>query len=135
MRHHKSLEFDASLSKAGAKFEGEPDWIIEQLLKRQKDELVRKWRERETRLEKARQAEQDLEQRATKRRRVDKLAHDDNGFDEREWLLDDDGLDADVDDLTGLSKATKAMLEKVGLIAKPEDIRDENVDDDQVKVN
>lgn len=66
---------------------------------------------------------------------MDKLAHDDNGFDEREWLLDDDGLDADVDDLTGLSKATKAMLEKVGLIAKPEDIRDENVDDDQVKVN
>ncbi|KAF3763990.1 DNA repair helicase [Cryphonectria parasitica EP155] len=124
LRNFKQRQFAASLQIDAKEAEGEPDWIIEQMLKRKKDELMRKWEEREERLEMIRQREKQMEERSSKRRRLQgssSKARPAEEEEEAEFLLDDweanaqdGGLD-DQDPLSSLSKETRAILQKVGV--------------------
>lgn len=122
LRNFKQKEFGASLQIDSKQTEGEPDWIIEQMLQRKRKELVVRWEEREARLEKIRLKEKRLEERGSKRRRTEGPALKSKRKDEEEeaeFLLDDwvEGGDAPaVDELgpfAGLSKETRALLQKV----------------------
>lgn len=104
-------------------FKDEPDWIVEQMLRRKRDELARTWEEREKKLEQIRQKEKAIEARSAKRRRFDDgpsrskpralEAEEDD-----EWLLDEPdaaGSANDGDAMSGLSKETKDILSRFGL--------------------
>ncbi|KAJ4164028.1 hypothetical protein LMH87_005720 [Akanthomyces muscarius] len=54
LRNHKSSAYQAALKEAKSSFKDEPDWMIDQLLRRKRQELVRSWEDREKRLENAR---------------------------------------------------------------------------------
>jgi hypothetical protein len=92
---------------------------VEQLLRQKREELVRRWEERETRLEAVRLKEKALEDRVRKRRRVEENAASRRTADdeEAEWLLDDpdDRGGGSQDPLSGLSKESREILTKVGL--------------------
>lgn len=145
LRNFKRKEFGVSLQIDSKATENEPEWIIEQMLRRKRNELVTKWEEREARLEKIRQQEKRLEERGSKRRRLDgpKLGsklHDDED-EEVEFLLDDweaDNESKDIhnqDPLAGLSKETRALLQNVG-IGSAETTRDEgDTPDNEIKVS
>ncbi|ROW02431.1 hypothetical protein VMCG_06014 [Cytospora schulzeri] len=125
LRNFKRKEFGASLRIDPKLTDNEPEWIIEQMLRRKRNELVTKWEEREARLEKIRQREKRMEERGSKRRRLDgpNLSSKRKGEDEQEaeFLLDDwdedNGAKAsyDQDPLAGLSKETRALLQNVGM--------------------
>lgn len=136
LRNHKASSHDAELKALGDKFAGEPDWVVEQLLKRKREELTRRWEEREERLEKARQKERAQEARRAKRRRVEEDGAERGPVDEdAEWLLDWEDEDAKGSDpLSGLSAETRDTLASMGLGGprkKPEE--DEELDD-EIKV-
>lgn len=108
--------------------------MIEQLLRRKRDELVRSWEDREQRLEDVRLKERAREERVRKKRRFEaSLASRETGEDDDgdEWMLDDwDGESstpsAPKDALSGLSKESRDVLERMGLGGpsnkqKPED--------------
>lgn len=141
LRNFKRKEFSASLQIDPKQAENEPEWIIEQMLQRKRKELVVKWEEREARLAKIRGMERLIEERGNKRRRIDgpsaKPARKEDE-EQAEFLLDDweeheDGLGEDEHDpLSGLSKETRALLQKVGMgpietSATSDDTPDEDV--------
>lgn len=117
-------------------FKDEPGWIVEQMLRRKREELARTWEMREKKLEQIRQKEKALEVRSTKRRRFDDgpsmsrprdLADDDD-----EWLLDEpDGFGAadDADAMSGLSKETKDILARFGLGSLKAEQEEDKVED------
>ncbi|KAI8163408.1 ATP-dependent DNA helicase [Colletotrichum sp. SAR 10_70] len=115
-------EHEASLKVNMDDFRDEPDWIVEQMLRRKRDELARNWEEREKRLEQIRLKEKVLEIRSAKRRRFDEgpsksKARNDVDADD-EWLLDEadeSGAADDGDAMSGLSKETKDILSRFGL--------------------
>ncbi|KAJ0380383.1 hypothetical protein COL26b_001500 [Colletotrichum chrysophilum] len=115
-------EHEASLKVNMDDFRDEPDWIVEQMLRRKRDELARNWEEREKRLEQIRLKEKVLEIRSAKRRRFDEgpsksKARNDADADD-EWLLDEadeSGAADDGDAMSGLSKETKDILSRFGL--------------------
>lgn len=125
LRNFKREDFEASLQIDPKVIENEPEWIIEQMLRRKRNELVTKWEEREARLEKIRQREKKMEERGSKRRRLDgpNLNSKRKGEDEEEaeFLLDDWEDDNPAkgshtqDPLAGLSKETRALLQNVGM--------------------
>ncbi|RDA95664.1 hypothetical protein CP533_1216, partial [Ophiocordyceps camponoti-saundersi (nom. inval.)] len=120
LRNHKSREQEAALQVAAAAYKDEPSWLVEQLLRRKRDELVREWEEREKRLEAARQKEKDFEERPRKRQRNEITASSRlkaNDADDAEWLLDDrEDPAVTLDDaLSGLSKESRQILENHGL--------------------
>ena len=102
--------------------------MIEQLLRGKRDELARRWEDREKRLAAVRLKEKALEERARKRRRLS----DDGNYpsfgrgrqqrqlvddEEAEWLVSDPS-DRDAgqgDALSGLSKESRDILTKIGL--------------------
>lgn len=93
--------------------------MIEQLLRSKREELVRKWEDREKRLEAVRLKEKAREERVRKRRRIDDHASSQRDVDdeEAEWLLDDPadrGIDSQ-NPLSGLSKESREVLTKIGL--------------------
>lgn len=102
---------------------GEPDWLIDQLLRRKRQELVQRFEDREKRLEAIRQREKSLEGRSSKRRRIERSAAATEGEavddEEAEWLLKDwEGHDNDeshVNALSGLSKESREVLAGFGL--------------------
>lgn len=110
-------------------YKDEPSWLVEQLLRRKREELVSRWEEREKRLETLRLKEKVQEERARKRRRVEdsllsgrsRVVEDEDA----EWLLDDpdDQHDTPQDSLSGLSKETREVLAGIGLggARKPEE--------------
>jgi chromosome transmission fidelity protein 1 len=108
-----------------AEHEAEPDWIIEQLLRQRRDDLVRRWEEREKRLRAVRLKEKALEERAKKKRRVDVGGYSSAGGgkqqrykeedEEAEWLVGDSGERDAGDALSGLSKESRDILTKIGL--------------------
>lgn len=97
--------------------------MIDQLLRRKREELVRTWEDREKRLENARLKEKAREERVRKKRRIEALVvsrdagEDDDGD---QWMLDDwhdenDHTSAPKDALSALSKESREVLERMGL--------------------
>ncbi|KAK4160519.1 ATP-dependent RNA helicase chl1 [Cladorrhinum sp. PSN259] len=150
LRNHKRSQYETSLQSIGKGMEGEPEWMVEVALKRRREELGRKWEEREKRLNRLREKEKELERkvlamgsgRERKRARVD---YDERGADEEEEYLIGDWEDREEDENGvgegGLSKETRMMLAKVGLgganwMGKKDDEDEENGDEgaDEVKI-
>lgn len=143
LRGFKRKQFGASLQIDPKAVENEPEWIIEQMLRRKRNELVTKWEERETRLEEMRQREKRTEERGSKRRRLDgpslgaKRKEEDE---EAEFLLDEWEEDKqpsssrEQDPLAGLSKETRALLQKVGTGSAEVKRDEEEAPDDEIKV-
>lgn len=93
---------------------------MEQLLRQKRDELAKRWQEREERLEAARRKEKAQEDRARKRRRVDEVRSQKWTINEDdEFLLDVQGDDAashgSGDAQSGLSKEAREVLARFGL--------------------
>ncbi|CAG1964786.1 unnamed protein product [Fusarium graminearum] len=121
-------------------YKDEPSWLVEQLLRRKREELVSRWEEREKRLETLRLKEKVQEERARKRRRVEdsllsgrsRVVEDEDA----EWLLDDpdDQHDTPQDSLSGLSKETREVLAGIGLggARKPEE--DDDLVEEPIKI-
>ncbi|CCF32142.1 DNA repair helicase [Colletotrichum higginsianum] len=120
LRNQRVEEHEASLKVNMDDFKDEPDWIVEQMLRRKREALARTWEEREKKLEQIRQKEKAIEARSAKRRRFDdgpsepktrRTEEDD------EWLLDEPDASGpdDGDAMSGLSKETKDILTRFGL--------------------
>ncbi|PHH78376.1 hypothetical protein CDD80_6999 [Ophiocordyceps camponoti-rufipedis] len=120
LRNHKSREQDAALEATGAACKDEPSWLVEQLLRRKREELAQRWEEREKRLEAARQTEKAAEERSRKRQRREEIPRSrlDAQEDDTEWLIENresaSGVDCG-DALSGLSKESRQVLENFGL--------------------
>ncbi|CAI6092543.1 unnamed protein product [Clonostachys chloroleuca] len=120
LRHHKSHSHEVELKSAVEAHKDEPEWIVEQLLRQKRDELAKRWQEREERLEAARRKEKAQEDRARKRRRVDEVRSQKRTINEDdEFLLDVQGDDAashgSGDAQSGLSKEAREVLARFGL--------------------
>ncbi|KXH40037.1 DNA repair helicase [Colletotrichum nymphaeae SA-01] len=137
LRNQRVEEHEASLKVNMDDFKDEPDWIVEQMLRRKRDELARTWEEREKKLEQIRQREKAIEARSAKRRRFDdgpsrskpralEVEEDD------EWLLDEPDAAGSAnggDAMSGLSKETKDILSRFGLGSLKADQEEEKVED------
>lgn len=148
LRDFKRRAFEASTQMDPKEAEGEPDWIIEQMLRRKRKELVAKWEDREARLEAVRRKEKATEERGSKRRRVDRPTNTTKSHaedeEEAEFLIDDWEEGGDVgaarsldekDALGGLSKETRALLQKIGMgEAQKVDADDDGTAEDEIKV-
>lgn len=128
-------EHDIVAVKDGMK--DEPDWIIEQILRRKREELVQRWQEREERLAKIRAKERESEARGKKRRRVEdtmprreaRITDEDAEFLLNDWNEDEAGDDP----MSVFSKETRALMESMGLGgSKKQD--EEPEEKDEVKV-
>jgi chromosome transmission fidelity protein 1 len=92
LRNHKKKEYEISIDTAAKSFKDEPDWVVEQLLKRKRAEIVDLWEERESNLRNVRDKEAIMEEKSQKRRRY---AENNAGKtvkyndDDEEWLLDE----------------------------------------------
>ncbi|KAK1960787.1 DNA repair helicase [Colletotrichum sublineola] len=120
LRNQRVEEHEASLKVNMDDFKDEPGWIVEQMLRRKREELARTWEEREKKLEQIRQKEKAVEARSAKRRRFDDGASGPTSRDadeDDEWLLDeaDASGPTDGDAMSGLSKETKDTLTRFGL--------------------
>ncbi|TRX90544.1 hypothetical protein FHL15_008517 [Xylaria flabelliformis] len=121
LRNYKKKTYEVSIDTAASSFKDEPDWVVEQLLKRKRAEIVDLWEERESNLRSIRAREAMMEEREKKRRRYGEANPNnpvkDPDIDEEEWLLDEQ----DDEDLPRFSNIGK------------EESSDDN-DGDQVKV-
>ncbi|KAI0547790.1 helicase C-terminal domain-containing protein [Xylaria curta] len=121
LRNHKKKTYEVSIDTAANSFKDEPDWVVEQLLKRKRAEIVDLWEERESNLRNIRAREAMMEEREKKRRRYGEANSSnpakDPDIDEEEWLLDEQ----DDEDLPKFSNISKE---------EPSD----NDDGDQVKI-
>lgn len=128
------------MQHAGEAYKDEPSWLVDQLLRRKREELVQRWEDREKRLEAIRLKERALEERGRKRRRLeDPIAsgnRNDVEPDEAEWLLDDweDGNAGSQDALSGLSKESREVLERIGLGGPRKKEEHDDVLEEEVKV-
>ncbi|KAJ4388199.1 ATP-dependent DNA helicase chl1 [Gnomoniopsis smithogilvyi] len=143
LRNFKQKEFEALLQIDPKQVEGEPDWIIEQMLQRKRKELVARWEEREARLEKIRQREKRLEERGNKRRRIEGPAPKSRRKEEEEdaeFLLEDWGESGqasgsdDPDPFAGLSKETRALLQKVDMSSAVDHGTEEEDSENEIKI-
>lgn len=137
LRHHKSSQFEASIQGAADAYKDEPSWVVDQLLRRKRQELVNRFEDREKRLEALRLKEKALEERGRKRRRIEDFHGGSRVIDEdAEWLLDDvDDRDTGSQDaLSGLTKESRDVLTSLGLgnLNKPD--KDEDVFEEEIKV-
>ncbi|KAK7931039.1 helicase C-terminal domain-containing protein [Apiospora marii] len=137
LRNHKQATFESSVEDAAKQFKDEPDWVVDMMLKRKKDEVIKKWEEREARLEAVRAREKAMEIRTTKRRRLNDQATDPDGDhepDEDEWLLDERDEDgAQGGESSNYSKDTRALMEKLGMMPK-RDAEEEDGADQELKI-
>ncbi|KAM0427939.1 hypothetical protein ACHAPT_007399 [Fusarium lateritium] len=139
LRNHKSNQFEESIQESAEAYKDEPPWLVEQLLRRKREELVGRWEEREKRLEALRLKEKALEERARKRRRIEdsETFHRSRVEDEdAEWLLDDPG-DHDngpQDALSGLSKESRDVLASIGLGGPRKHDEDEDLMEEEIKI-
>ncbi|KAI0190706.1 helicase C-terminal domain-containing protein [Xylaria flabelliformis] len=121
LRNYKKRTYEVSIDTAANSFKDEPDWVVEQLLKRKRAEIVDLWEERESNLRNIRAREAMMEEREKKRRRYGEAnpnnSAKDPDIDEEEWLLDEQ----DDEDLPRFSNIGK------------EEPSDDN-DGDQVKI-
>jgi len=126
--------------------EGEPEWMIETALRRKREELARKWEEREAQLERIRARERLAEEkgRGAKRQRVgdgefpSRRGKAREADEEAEFLIDDwEGGDSDIapgDPLGMLSKETRELMAKVGLGGAKRLEEEEGEVEDEIKV-
>ncbi|KAI5460342.1 helicase C-terminal domain-containing protein [Mariannaea sp. PMI_226] len=138
LRHHKSSKFEASLQASAESFKDEPSWLVEQLLRRKREELVGRWEDREKRLEALRRKEKALEERGRKRRRIDEpgLSASRVTDEDAEFLLDDlDERGSEPKDaLSGLTKETREVLASIGLGgSKPRD-EEQDLLEEEIKI-
>ncbi|KAK8044073.1 hypothetical protein PG993_004097 [Apiospora rasikravindrae] len=134
LRNHKQAKFESSVEDATRDLKDEPDWVVDSMLRRKRDEVIKKWEEREARLEAVRAREKALEIRTTKRRRLNDRATGldaDQEPDEDEWLLDERDEDGSQGgESSNYSKDTRALMEKLGMMPK-RDAEDEDDGADQ----
>lgn len=141
LRNHKKADYETSVANAAKEFKDEPDWIVNQMLRRKREELLKKWEEREARLARIRAKEELLEQRGAKRRRIDdgpqrsrtQVTKDDE---DDEWLLADrDAADGTTGDgsAPSYSKETKNLMDKLGMGSLQKEEED-NLDEHEIKV-
>lgn len=140
LRNFKASKHQVELQEARSEFKDEPDWLIDQLLRRKQDELLKRWEDREKRLEMLRQKEKMSEDRAKKRRRMETHSASLQSEDEidAEFLLEDwetRGAPSSNDPLSGLSKESRAVLERMGLGSRKgnQEEDDKNLDE-EIKV-
>ncbi|KAI0505368.1 helicase C-terminal domain-containing protein [Xylaria bambusicola] len=93
LRGHKRKAYEISIDTAAKQFKDEPEWVVEQLLKRKRAEIADLWEEREANLRDIRAREAMMEQREKKRQRyieanANKEVEDFDAIEE-EWLLDE----------------------------------------------
>lgn len=111
------------------------------MLKRKRDEILKKWEEREARLRKIRAKEKMIEERGSKRRRLEdgnarkgkKTGNDD---DDDEWLLDegqDEDASQDNDNPSGFSKETRDLMNKLGLGSLQTQEESEEMGENEIK--
>lgn len=109
------------------------------MLRRKREELLKRWEEREARLARLRAKEKMLEQRGTKRRRIDdgpQRSKPHNTDDDDEWLL----ANREADDAGGedssapsFSRETRTLMEKLGMGSLQKDDDADN-QEDEIKV-
>ncbi|KAH8199770.1 hypothetical protein TruAng_006051 [Truncatella angustata] len=139
LRHHKKSIFEASVEDTARAFKDEPDWIIEQMLKRKREQVVQQWEEREARLKRIRTKERSLEARGSKRRRVDdsnSKHNPSNDKDDTEWLLidrEDPGMQQDGE-AQSFSKETRTLMEKLGMGQLKQDGDEEDRIEEPLKI-
>ncbi|KAH7122945.1 helicase C-terminal domain-containing protein [Dactylonectria macrodidyma] len=138
LRHHKSSKFETSIQTSADAYKDEPSWLVEQLLRRKRDELVNRWEDREKRLEALRIKEKALEERGRKRRRIEASVQSGSHVidEDAEWLLDDvDDRDSGPQDaLSGLSKESRDVLKSIGLGGPRTQDEDEDLLEEEVKI-
>jgi chromosome transmission fidelity protein 1 len=137
LRNHKRTQYEASFSSVAEGMKDEPRWLVEQTLRRKREELTARWKEREARLEQMRAKEKMMEARGAKRRRVDRPSTKVKAEDEEaEFLIDDWSEEAAVDNdpLSTFSKETRELMQKAGLVVLSKGEAEEEVDEDEIKV-
>lgn len=109
---------------------------MDQLLRRKRDELARRWEDREKRLEAVRVKEKNLEDRGRKRRRIDEPTSRKVDDEDAEYLLDDwEARDTGpTDALSGLSKESREVLERIGLGAPKKKEEEDDILEEEIKV-
>ncbi|POR31700.1 ATP-dependent RNA helicase chl1 [Tolypocladium paradoxum] len=139
LRNHKSTRLDAALQAAGEAYKDEPSWLVDQFMRRKREELVRRWEDREKRLDAARLKEKTLEDRSRKRRRIEEAAATGSHKiedEDAEWLLDDrESHDSGAQDaLSGLSKESREVLERLGLGGPKKRDEDDELLEEEIKI-
>ncbi|KAK4442688.1 ATP-dependent RNA helicase chl1 [Podospora aff. communis PSN243] len=140
LRTHKRSAYESGLQETVKNMAGEPDWMIDSALRRKRDELTRKWEEREARLARIRAREKMLEEkgRGSKRQRVDDGRSRRKEVDEESefWIGEIDGED-DVsrdDSFSFLSKETRELMTRVGLGRAEGETEEEGEQEDEIKI-
>ncbi|KAI0010734.1 DNA repair helicase [Xylariaceae sp. FL0662B] len=138
LRNHKRARFESSVADAAKDFKDEPEWIVNQMLKKKREEILKQWEERETRLKRMRAKEKALEERGTKRRRLDDDSVTKGGIasqDDDEWLLDEqqDG-DVSQDNPSSYSNETRSLMEKLGMGSLQTKEDEEDIGESEVKI-
>ncbi|KAG4218988.1 hypothetical protein PC116_g32532, partial [Phytophthora cactorum] len=135
-------KYETSVIEAAQEFKDEPDWIVDQMLKRKREEILKQWEEREARLRKIRAQEKAIEERGSKRRRLEEgnarnsKKTDNSDDDDDEWLLDegqDKDSSQDGDDTSGFSKETRVLMNKLGLGSLKTTEENEDISDSDIK--
>jgi chromosome transmission fidelity protein 1 len=140
LRNHKTAAFEASVEEISLGLKDEPDWIIDQMLRRKRDEVVKQWQEKEAALERIRAKEKLLEGRGPKRRKgnTDHAQGADNSDQsEEEWLLADRGDDeyGTGTAASSFSGETRLLLETLGMGGlKSKEIEDDPPVANEIKV-
>ncbi|KAH7018140.1 DEAD-2 domain-containing protein [Microdochium trichocladiopsis] len=137
LRNHKRETFDVSIEDAVNGFTDEPDWIVQQMLKRKRDELTSAWTEREARLESIRAREKAFEARGAKRRKMqeDSAGGHHEPTEDDEWLLADNTADSQEDaGGPGFSKETQALMAKLGMGPLKSQNDEEAADTNEIKI-
>ncbi|KAK5993076.1 ATP-dependent DNA helicase chl1 [Cladobotryum mycophilum] len=138
LRNHKANRHEATLQSAGEAYKDEPSWLVDQLLRRKREELLRRWEDREKRLEAARLKEKSLEERGRKRRRIDdsSMGSRDVEDEDAEWLLDNSSENEtqSQDALSGLSKESREVLERMGLGGPRKQEEDDDILEEEIKI-
>lgn len=119
-------------------FTDEPDWIVQQMLKRKREELTSAWKEREARLESIRARENAIEARGAKRRKVHDDTHGEfpEQSEDDQWLLADTSADSQDDAASsGFSKETQALMAKLGMGPLKPQQEEDAVDTNEIKVS
>ncbi|KAL2268067.1 hypothetical protein VTJ83DRAFT_2913 [Remersonia thermophila] len=142
LRSHARRRFGAAHGTLAAQMAaaGEPAWMVDAALRKHREELARRWEERERALERARRREKEMEARAAReaaRRRGKRVKGDQEGEEEeqgggkgkgkhalgereeeREFLVRDweEQEEEDKGDgLAGLSRETRELMRRVGM--------------------
>ncbi|KAB5533392.1 helicase C-terminal domain-containing protein [Coniochaeta sp. 2T2.1] len=137
LRTYKKQQHEEAITAIKDGMKDEPDWMVDQMLKRKRGELFQRWQEREERLAKIRAKERELEDRGKKRRRIEEMGSRrgrKQGDEDAEFVLDewDDDVAAD-DPLSAYSKETRALMESMGLLPGKKQ-EEETVEEDEIKI-